>query len=182
MSFNNAIASMKEQDFDFVLKNGKRSSVLNNIDFESLCYSSYRFVKDIAPDLVKAGQFERLIFECFTDRKIWIFENDVNNWNYNECLAFVFWIIDDLKHWNEMEKQHLSSEPDIDMIASGINELNIFGDLNTIDAFAVKYNKTHDEVRNWSYQMMFDLQLKSIKEAEFQKKYQKRMSDKINQK
>ncbi len=182
MSFNEQLASLKQEDFEFILKNGKRSSVLNNIDFESLCYSSYKLVKDTAPDLIKAGEFERLVYEVFNDRKVYIFKNDVNNWNFNEVLYFVFWIIDDLKHWAEMEKLHLSSEPDFEMIAAGINELNIFGDLNTIDSFAVKYGKSHDEIRGWSYQMLFDLQLKSIKEAKFQKEYAKRMQDKAKSK
>ena len=61
MTFNESLVQLNEDDFQFLLKNGKRSSVLNDIDFESLCYSSYRFIKDTAPDLIKAGNFEKLI-------------------------------------------------------------------------------------------------------------------------
>lgn len=182
MSFNEQLANIKQEDFEFIFKNGKRSSVLDNIDFESLCYSSYRFVKDKAPELIKEGNFERLIYEIFKDRKVYIFENDVNNFNFNECLYFVFWIIDDLKHWTAMEQQHLNSEPEFEMIAAGINELNIFGDLNTIDMLAGGDIMKWEQIKDLPYQNVFDKQLKSIKEAKFQKEYAKRMQDKAKSK
>lgn len=178
MVFNQALAELKQDDFEFLLKNGKRRSVLNGNDFESLCYSSYEFVKHTAPDLIKTGNFERLIYECFKDRGINIFPIEINHWNFNECLSFVFWIIDDLKHWVEMEHKHLNSEPDFDMLAAGINELNIFGDLNTIDMLAGGDILKWEEVKKLSYQKVFDKQLKCIKEAKFQKEYQKRVTEK----
>lgn len=178
MKFNEALANLKQEDFEFLLKNGKRSTILNDIDFESLCYSSYKFVKETSVDLIKIGNFEKLIFECFIDRKINIFENDIQHFDFNKCLSFVFWIIDDLKYWQEMEQAHLSGEPDIDMMLAGINELNIFGDLNTIDMMAGGDVLKWNEIKKLPYQTVFDKQLKSIKEAKFQKEYQKRMADK----
>lgn len=178
MTFNQSIEQINQEQWEFLFKNGKRSSVLNNHNFESLCYSSFKFVKDIAPSLIKDGNFEKLIFQCFIDRKLFIFENDIQYFDFNECLYFLFWIIDDLKYWSEMEKQHLSSEPDFDMLAAGINEMNIFGDLNTTDAIAIKYGLTPWEVENWSYQRVFDIQLKTVKEVKFQKEYNKILNSK----
>lgn len=178
MTFNQKIESIGNEQWEFLFKNGKRSSTLNGNNFDSLCYSSYKFVKQTAPDLLKSGNFEKLVFDCHIDRKIFIFENDIQYFDFNECVYFLFWIIDELKFWAKMEQDHLSSEPDIDMIAAGISEMNIFGDLNTTDAIAIKYGLTPWQVEEWSYQRVFDIQLKSIKEAKFQKEYTKRMTAK----
>lgn len=182
MKFNESLIYISDTDFQFIIKNGKRTSFCNGTEFESLCYNSYKFVKETAPELIRVGNFEKLIFECFNDRKFHIFETDIQYFDYNECLSFVLWIIDDLKYWSEMEIKHLNSEPDIDMMAAGINELNIFGDLNTLDMIAVKYGVLPWEVKEWSYQNVFDIQLKSVKEAKFQKEYTKRMQDKAKSK
>ena len=178
MTFNQAIENIGNEQWDFLFKNSKRSSLLNGEEFNSLCHSSFKFVKETVPTLLKEGNFEKLIFECFIDRKIFIFENDIRFFDFNECIYFLFWIIDELKFWNEMEHKHLSSDPDFDMLAAGINDLNIFGDLNTTDSIAVKYGITPWEVECWSYQKVFDLQLKSKKESEFQKKYMKIVQNK----
>lgn len=182
MRFHEALINLPKDDFEFLLKNGKRSSVLNYFNFESLCYNSYKFVKETAPELIKVGNFEKLIFECFIDRKINIFENDIQYFDFNKCLSFVFWIVDELKYWQEMEKLHLSSEPDFEMLASGINELNIFGDLNLIDMLAGGDIMKWEQIRLISYQTIFDKQLKTVKEAKFQKEYAKRMQDKAKSK
>lgn len=178
MTFNQYIENIGQEKWEFLFKNGKRSSELNGHNFQSLCYSSFRFIKETAPDLIKQGEFEKLIYKCFIDRKIFIFEIDIQYFNFNECLYFLFWIIDELKYWNEMEVKHLSSEPDFDMIAAGLNELNIFGDLNTIDVLAGGDPLKWELIKDLPYQTIFDKQLKSIKEAKFQKKYQKVMSAK----
>lgn len=183
MGFNEKVAQIKPDDFGFIVKNGKRSSVLNNFDFESLCYNSYKFVKQDAPEIINSGDFRKLIKECFCDRKIFIFDVDIDYLDFNDCLYFVLWINDQIKYWNEMEREHLSREPEMDLIAAGINEMDIFGDLNVTDSIAIKYGLTPWEVEGWSYQRVFDIQLKSKKEAEFQKKLieiQKRKSKNKN--
>ncbi len=182
MTLNQKIALIGQEEWEFLFKNGKRSSKLDGNEFESLCYNSFKFIKETAPNIIQQGNFEKLIFECFIDRKIFIFENDIQYFPFEDCLYFLFWIIDDLKYWANMEHQHLTSEPDIDFIAAGINELNIFGDFNTTDMIAVKYGITPWEVEKWSYQRVFDIQLKSIKESKFNKAYQKRMADKAKSK
>ena len=178
MTFNQSIENIGNEQWEFLFKNSKRSSSLNGNEFTSLCHSSFKFVKETSPELLKEGNFEKLIFECFIDRKIFIFENDIQYFNFNECLYFLFWIIDELKYWASMEQQHLSSDPDFDMMAAGISELNIFGNLNVIDMLAGGDILKWDLIRAKSYQDIFDKQLKSIKEGNFQKEYTKRMHSK----
>ena len=178
MTLNEKIATIDQERWEFMFNNGKRSSVLNDTDFESLCYSSFKFMKETAPELLKIGNFEKLIFECFIDRKIFIFENDIQHFNLNDCLYFLFWIIDELKYWVQMEQTHLASDPDFDMLAAGIDKMNIFGELNTIDVLAGGDILKWDLVKALPYKDIFDKQLKSLKEGQFQKEYAKVMSNK----
>ena len=57
MSFNLALSKLSEEQFLFLMKNGKRSSILNNFDFESLTEFSFKFVKKRIPELFKSGNF-----------------------------------------------------------------------------------------------------------------------------
>lgn len=178
MTFNQYIENINHEQWEFLFKNGKRSSELNNHNFQSLCYSSFRFVKETAPDLIKQGEFEKLIYKCFIDRKIFIFEVDIHYFNFNDCLYFLFWIIDELKYWVQMEQTHLASDPDFDMLAAGIDKMNIFGELNTIDVLAGGDILKWDLVKSLPYKDIFDKQLKSLKESQFQKEYAKVMNNK----
>ena len=170
MSFNAALSKISEDEFQFLMKNGIRSSVLNDFDFKSLIYNSFGFIKDTLPELIDKGDFERLIFEFFKDRKINLFICDIDRINYNEILYFLFWAKDELVMISKLEQEYLSAEPDIDLIAAGINEMNQFGDLNTIDSLANGDILKWEEIKKLPYNKVFDKQYKSVVEARIQKK------------
>jgi len=173
MSFNIALLKIGVDEFTFLFKNSIRKSNLLNHEFESLHLSSWKFVKEIAPQLIKLGNFEKLIIEIFKDRGIGIFPADVNYSDYNECLYFLFWIIDEVKHWNETESKVLSAEPDVKLLAAGINELNQFGDLNTIDSLANGDVLKYEEIKMLPYHVIFDKQYKTNIENNINRKMAK---------
>lgn len=176
MSFNLALSKLSEEQFMFLMKNGKRSSVINNFDFESLTEFSFKFVKKTIPELFKLGNFEKIIVEAFKDRGIGMFDVDVNFINNNDCLYFIFWIKDELELWGKLEQEHLSGEPNIELMSAGINELDKFGLKNVIDSIALKWRMREDEVWSKSYGWIFDEQWKSVIEARIQKKLAKQQS------
>jgi hypothetical protein len=53
MTLTEAISRLSEDEFQLILKSGKRSSVLCGYELEALILSSFTFVKEIAPDLIK---------------------------------------------------------------------------------------------------------------------------------
>lgn len=159
---------------EFLLKNGKRSSVLNNFDFESLTLFSFKFVKKTIPNLLKLGNFDELIFEAFKDRGNNIFKVDVNYFEFKEVLYFIFWLKDEMQHWAKMESDYLSADPSSEMLASGINELDIFGVENIIDSLAGGDITKHAVIENMSYGKVFDKQWKSNIENRIQKKLTKK--------
>lgn len=170
MLINDNITKLSDFEMDFLLKNGKRSSVLHNFDFESLTLFSFKFVKKTMPNLLKVGNFDKLIFEAFKDRNQNIFEVDVNYFNFKEVLYFIFWLKDEMEHWAKMESDYLSSEPSADMLGAGINELDKFGINNVIDSLAGGDITKYEQIEAMSYGTIFDKQWKSSVENSIQKK------------
>lgn len=173
MSLNLAIEHIGEEKFMFLMKNAKRSSVLNNFDFESLTMFSLKYVKQIMPTCLKNGNFDKILIEAFRDRGIGFFDVDVNFLNIHDCFYFFFWLKDEMEHWGNMEKEYLSGEPDIELLQAGINELDKFGIMNLIDSIGSKKNLKDEEVWAKSYGWIFDQQWKSVEEARIQRKLAK---------
>lgn len=171
MSFDKAIARMNPNDLQFIVKNGKRSSVLLGYDFNSLIYSSYRIVKEVIPELINKGKFELLYVTMFKDRSINVFHSDINNAKYQDNLMFLCWLLEELSNIGKMESQYLSSMPDLKLIAAGINELNQFGELNIIDSLAGGDVLKWEAIKDLKYHIVFDKQYKSIIESRINKTY-----------
>ena len=174
MRINDSITRLSEFEMEFLLKNGKRSSIVNGFDFESLTLFSFKFVKKTMPNLLKIGNFDKLIFEAFCDRKMFIFENDINYFDYKQCLYFIFWIKDELELWANNERDHLTSDPSIEMLGAGINELDKFGFNNILDTLSGGDITKYEQIENMPYGVIFDKQWKSNVEQKIQKKLTKK--------
>lgn len=170
MSLNLAIASLSEGDFNIILKNGVRSSSIYGIEFESLRFSSYSFVKRDLPELLSKGDFDGVILAAVKDRGVGMFTCDVDLIPPKESMSFILWISDELKRINEMESNNLQSETDAELLSAGINEMTIFGELNTVDALAGGDITKHDAVWKMRYCDVFDKQLKNIYESRINKR------------
>lgn len=155
---------------EFLLKNGKRSSILNNYDFESLTLFSFKFVKKTMPNLLKLGNFDKLIFEAFKDRRQNIFEIDITYFDFKDVLYFIFWLKDEMEFWNKKESDYLSSDPSAEMMGAGINELDIFGINNVLDSLAGGDITKYATIEAMSYGSIFDKQWKTNIENRIQKK------------
>lgn len=125
---NEDFQTISQEDFNFLVKNGKRSHILLNFDFESLIYCKWGFVKETIPGLFAKNDFETLFFLMLKDRNQKVFcLGDVRQINVNEAMAFILWLIDEMKAINELESQFLKNDPDPKMINAGIHKLDQFG-------------------------------------------------------
>lgn len=170
---NNKLSLINQSDFNFLVKNGKRSSKLLNFDFESLIYCKWGFVKEILPDLFLKNDFEKLFFLMLKDRGQNLFLNDVQRIELKDATAFILWLIDEMKSINELESQYLRSEPDIKMLQAGINKLDQFGLLNTLDNLAKGSILDYDKIRQMPYNVIFDKQYMEVTKSEIEKKLSK---------
>ena len=164
---------LTETDLNLILKNGKRSSELLGYDFQSLIYCRFDFLRETIPELLKIGNFEKLIISIFADREIVIFESDLNRISANEVLYFINWIRDEFEMIAQLEQDNLVSEPDMDLISAGMNEMNQFGDLNIIDSIAGGDILKWNDIKKLRYNDIFDKQLKMLMENKIQKRLMK---------
>lgn len=170
---NQKISLISKEDFNFLVKNGKRSSFLLNFDFQSIIYSKWFIVKETLPDLFLKNDFEQLFFLMLKDRGLHPFLNDVKRIDLKDGIAFILWLIDEMKSINELESQYLRSEPDIKMLQAGINKLDQFGLLNTLDNLAKGDILKYDAIRQMPYNVIFDKQYMEVAKSEIEKKLSK---------
>ena len=172
-SINQQLQQISQDDFKFLVKNGKRSSILLNFEFDSLIYCKWGFVKEILPDLFLKNDFEQLFFLMLKDRGRNLFFIDVQKIKVSDAIAFILWLIDEMKSINELESQYLKSDPDIKMLQAGINKLDKFGILNTLDNLAKGDILKYDAIRQMPYNVIFDKQYFEVTKSEIEKKLSK---------
>lgn len=170
---NQKLSSISQEDFNFLIKNGKRSSKLINFDFESLIYLKWGLLKEALPDLFARNDFEQLFFLMLKDRGQHPFLIDCQKIEANEAISFILWIIDELKTIRELESNYLSADPDIKFLQAGGNNLNKFGLMNTLDNLAKGDVLKYDLIRELPYNVVFDKQYLEVTKSEIEKKLSK---------
>lgn len=172
-TLNSKLSRITQEDFNFLIKNGKRSSFLLNFDFESLIYLKWGLLKEQLPVLIEQGNFEQLFFLMLKDRGLHPFFVDVQNVPENKAMKFILWIIDELKSIRELESTYLRSDPDIKLLQAGINNLDKFGTNNTLDNLAKGDILKYDSIRQLPYNVVFDKQYLETTKSEIEKKLAK---------
>lgn len=182
MTLNEAFARMSESDFEFLRKNGKRSSRIYEIDFKALHYSSWEFVKETAPTCLKSGDFDTFVLSAIRDRGVGIFEVDLDFVPIKEKTAFLLWCMDELESISEMERDALKSPTDSDLVAAGVDRLDKFGELNIIDAIASGDVLKWDAVKKLPYEYVFAKQYMMVESRAVSKDYEKIIREKSKRK
>ena len=170
---NQKLSSISQEDFNFLIKNGKRSSILLNFDFESLIYLKWGLLKESLPELFEKNDFEQLFYLMLQDRKQFVFLSDVQKIEVNQAMSFILWLIDEMKTIRELESTYLRSDPDVKLLQAGINKLDQFGLINTLDNLAKGDILKYDLIRELPYNVVFDKQYMEVVKADIEKKLSK---------
>ena len=170
---NQQLLQISQTDFDFLIKNGKRSSKLLNFDFESLIYLKWGLLKEQLPELFAKNDFETLFFLMLKDRGINVFKSDVQNIGVNKAMSFILWMIDEMKTIRELESNYLRSDPDVKLLQAGINKLDQFGLMNTLDNLTKGDILRYDSIRQMPYNIIFDKQYLEVTKSDIEKKLAK---------
>lgn len=167
---NENLNSISNEDFNFLIKNGKRTSKLFNFDFESLIFTSWGLLKEELPDLFVKGLFDELFLKLLKDKNVHYFLIDIQRIETNKAMSFVLWIRDELEMIKQLESTYLVSTPSAKMFQAGINRLDQFGLMNTLYNLANGNVLEYDKVRKLRYNVVFDKQYHSIISNEIQTK------------
>ena len=176
MNWETEIQSISIEDFNLLKKVGKRSNTLNLIQATELYYLPYFFVKSELPELLNGGNY-KAVFSVMFENKL-----NFNQIKTNDAFETLLWIFDSYNDILKVEKQYLSSFPDPDLMAAGINRLNEVGELNVTDSVAQRFGYKIEEVEQLKYHKVFDLQRKMKLEADIQRDLQKIRENKQNRK
>ena len=170
MTLTEAISKLTHEEFAFIIKNGKRSSELIGYDLETITKSSYKFVNEIAPDLIKNAKFDELLYKSLRDRGYNVFFYEIENANKNKLLESFCWIYDELKEINLLEEAYLNTPPDPKLMMAGIDRMNVFGITNIVDSLAGGDILKWEQIKELPYHMVFDKQYKTAIENDIQKR------------
>lgn len=166
MSFSEYLNSIDE-DYLFIKKYSKPVGELCGIKLEDITHLPYKNIKETIPNLFENSQFEEAI-ELVLNKKVSL--NKIKKQKNSKKLLFLFWIRKQYERINEIEEQYLFSPPDSKLMQAGIKELDVLGNLNTIDNLAggdiLKWNK----IESLSYDMIFNKMLKNTIESRINKK------------
>jgi hypothetical protein len=99
-------------------------------------------------------------------------EKEILHLDIKEFYQAFNWIQDELLKIYKAEKK-LSSKPDSKLKEAGIDDLNIFGDLNSLIAIGEKFATPPHEVEKWNYSLVFSLIYHDKISGEVQKRYDK---------
>src|SRR5699024_6686584 len=136
----------------------------------------YKTVKDDIPALISKGEIEKAIHKALSEDKLIKFGKGlslrkvIRESNYKK-MEFLLWMQNEYKKIKLLEEKQLRSKPDADWTNAGANKLDVFGDFYLIDTLAIRYGKTHEEIREGTYGRIFDIRLKDKLEREVNQKY-----------
>lgn len=160
---------MTEEQFEYALKYGKRKSDVNNKDINVLelpfCFIKWEFMQlaneSLQSSVLKCLEYLKIESKSLTIKEV----NAIFLYLYDE-------IITEKGLIHRLEKQFLSSEPDVDMIAAGQNRLAPFNNLLTLYNLANKDYFVMKKLESEPYGTLLDLQAMLKTQSEVQSRYQ----------
>lgn len=98
-------------------------------------------------------------------------ENQIHKIDVVKFYHSLNWIKEEVQNVYDREVQSLSSPPDSKLKDAGIDDLNIFGEMNTLIALGEKFGKAPQEIENWNYEIVFSLILHQKISSDINKRY-----------
>lgn len=159
-----------EGQYNFIKKYSKPLNNICGVVLEDITFLPYDVLKVEIPELFNNQQFEMAIFVILSNFKKSITFKQVKRESNSNKLLFVFWIREQYDKINKLEENYLYNPPDAKLLQAGIKELDVLGDVNTIDALANGDILKWKEIRQLSYNDVFNKLLKNTIEARINKR------------
>lgn len=163
---------------ELILKYGKASNTLGQWKSKPFIELPFGLVKIEVPNLLSNGKIqeaiEKILSIQYSDFKL--------NHSQKEIIAFTLWIREQLDFIHQIETTYLHSEPEPELLASGVHRLDEFGALATIDHLAGGDLLKHKKIKVLPYFEVYQkLKLDKI-QTEIKKQYEKIITEKAKRK
>ena len=149
---------------DDIVKYGKRSNELNGVKYNFIRLP-YWVVKVEIANALEDGDLFAAVRAVVPDAV-----------HSSDAYAFALWILDSYKAVIEMEMKALSSTPDKKLKEAGIEQMNIFGELNVINSLANGDILRYEQIKQLPYEDVVNKLLMDKTENEINKEYQRILS------
>ena len=164
-----------QQQLDFIFKYGQGSNKLGKYESKNFTELPYGIVRmDILTLQKKELHLEAImmILECQFEKV------SLKGVTQNDLFAFLVWMKKEQDKLFTRERNYLSSDPDPEAVAAGINRLDEFGALATIHTLAHNQVWRHKDIYNTPYFEIYQvLKLEKV-QRDVQKAHQKIMEQK----
>lgn len=141
--------------------------------FNDLYELPYKWILHINNLLAKGNQtmdsIQSMLYPIFKIKS----KEHFLNCSVFDVFASYSWMLETMTEINQWKIENLSSSPTAKQVNAGIESFNELGDFVTIDALAVDYKITHEEVLEMPYgRVLRKLRLNKLM-ADYSEKYQK---------
>lgn len=169
MNFNKYLDSINDK-YEFIKKHSKPLNTICGVSLDDITFLPYEVLKIEIPELFNKQEFEKAIFVILSNFDKSITFRKVKREKNNIKLLFVFWVREEYKKINKLEENYLYNPPDAKLLQAGIKELDVLGDVNTIDSLAGGDILKWESIRRLSYNDIFNKLLKNTIEARINKR------------
>ena len=146
-------STVSVKDFERMVKYGKSSDTIEKYKSKAFIELPFGMVKKDLPLLQKQELLQEsvnLILECQFGKV------DLSGVSGNEFLQFLLWIREQQSFLSMIEKNNLSSPPEPELMAAGIDRLDEFGSYVTIDSLAKGNILEHERIEKLPYFKVYE--------------------------
>ena len=167
--------NLNSSDIELMFKYGKSSNIVGGFESVSFMELPYAMIKRDIVYLLKENSINEVLELIFKPQ----FKSfNINKVKEAEKISFIIWINEQLERIFKIEEQFLQSEPEPELIASGIDRLNEFGINPLMEKIAKDWNKTPEEIEQYPYFKIYQKIKMDKVQSEINKRYQKIIEEK----
>lgn len=158
-----------EEVYLHIIRNLEPINKIYHIEFDGFwntSYEKYITVKKIISSQTEGWEFEAINI-CFN-----LTYPQIKNLSVYTFFSTIDYVSKNLLEILEKEKA-LQREPNFELLESGVEKLNKYGEVLTIDSLARSYGVSWEEIGKWKYSKIFTILMLEKERAEIQEQYMK---------
>lgn len=170
---------ISQEQLTLMLTYGKPNNRIGEFESKPFVLLPYGLIKKDLPNLQKKELVKETI-ELVMKSQHPMF--DIDKVSEVELVSFLLWIKEQQEFIKNIEEQKLQTEPEPEMLASGIHRLNEFGIAPTVEKIAKDWNYTPEQVEKTPYFKIYEKMKLDKVQGEINKAYQKIIEEKSKRK